>query len=43
MGETKTVLFLCPHDAAKSVLAAADFDRLADDGDVDTRISPGGG
>ena len=29
MGETKIVLFLCPHNAAKSVLAAADFDRLA--------------
>lgn len=26
---TKTVLFLCPHAAAKSVLAAAEFDRLA--------------
>ena len=29
MGESKTVLFLCPHNAAKSVLAAADFERLA--------------
>ncbi len=28
MGESKTVLFLCPHNAAKSVLAAADCDRL---------------
>jgi arsenate reductase (thioredoxin) len=27
---TKTVLFLCPHGAAKSVLAAAAFQRLAD-------------
>jgi len=26
---TRTVLFLCPHAAAKSVLAAAEFDRLA--------------
>jgi len=24
-----TVLFLCPHNAAKSLLAAAEFDRLA--------------
>ena len=29
MVATKTILFLCPHNAAKSVLAAADFDRLA--------------
>jgi arsenate reductase len=27
---TETVLFLCPHGAAKSVLAAALFQRLAD-------------
>jgi arsenate reductase len=27
--DKKTVLFLCPHAAAKSVLAAAEFDRLA--------------
>ncbi len=26
---SRTVLFLCPHNAAKSVIAAADFDRLA--------------
>ncbi len=25
----KTILFLCPHNAAKSVIAAADFDQLA--------------
>jgi arsenate reductase len=25
-----TVVFVCPHGAAKSVLAAADFERLAD-------------
>jgi arsenate reductase (thioredoxin) len=29
MGDFGTVLFLCPHNAAKSVLAAASFDRLA--------------
>lgn len=28
---TKTVLFLCPHNAAKSVLAAAYFQTLADE------------
>ncbi|MBE7552498.1 MAG: hypothetical protein HS126_15620 [Anaerolineales bacterium] len=27
---TRTVLFLCPHSAAKSVMAAAYFQRLAD-------------
>ena len=26
---SRTVLFLCPHNAAKSVIAAADFARLA--------------
>lgn len=26
----QTILFLCPHGAAKSVLAATDFQRLAD-------------
>jgi protein-tyrosine-phosphatase len=26
---SRVVLFLCPHNAAKSVIAAADFDRLA--------------
>ena len=29
MTETRTVLFLCPHAAAKSVLAKAEFERLA--------------
>ena len=29
MTEARTVLFLCPHAAAKSVLAAAEFERLA--------------
>lgn len=28
MNARRTVLFLCPHNAAKSVLAAAEFDRL---------------
>ena len=29
MSTTRTVLFLCPHNVAKSVLAAVEFDRLA--------------
>ena len=29
MGPARTILFLCPHNAAKSLLAAADFDRMA--------------
>jgi arsenate reductase (thioredoxin) len=29
VGLPQTILFLCPHNAAKSVLAAADFDRMA--------------
>jgi hypothetical protein len=31
-GVTRTVLFVCPHGAAKSRLAAALFNRLAPDG-----------
>jgi arsenate reductase (thioredoxin) len=29
MESPRSILFLCPHNAAKSLLAAADFDRLA--------------
>jgi arsenate reductase len=29
MGSARTILFLCPHNAAKSVLAAAYFDTMA--------------
>ena len=29
MGDDRTILFLCPHNAAKSVIAAAYCDRLA--------------
>jgi arsenate reductase len=29
MGDVRTVLFLCPHNAAKSVIAAAYCERLA--------------
>jgi arsenate reductase (thioredoxin) len=31
MGPARTILFLCPHNAAKSVIAAAYFARLARD------------
>ncbi len=29
MGASESILFLCPHNAAKSLLAAADFGRMA--------------
>jgi arsenate reductase (thioredoxin) len=29
MGDDRTILFLCPHNAAKSVIAAAYFERLS--------------
>jgi arsenate reductase (thioredoxin) len=29
MGDVRTILFLCPHNAAKSVIAAAYLERLA--------------
>jgi len=28
MGSSSTILFLCPHNAAKGLLAVADFDGL---------------
>lgn len=31
----RTVLFLCPHNAAKSVIAAAYFERLANQNNLD--------
>lgn len=31
----RTVLFLCPHNAAKSVMAAAYFERLANQNNLD--------
>jgi protein-tyrosine-phosphatase len=42
MTATKTVLFLCPHNAAKSVLAAAYFDRLAQERGLDVRADSAG-
>jgi protein-tyrosine-phosphatase len=32
---TKKILFLCPHNAAKSVMAAAYFQRLAEERNLD--------
>jgi protein-tyrosine-phosphatase len=39
---TKTVLFVCLHGAAKSVLAAADFERLARERGLDARAESAG-
>jgi arsenate reductase (thioredoxin) len=39
MTETGTILFLCPHSAAKSVLAAAYFDRLAQERGLSPRAA----
>jgi arsenate reductase len=42
MGSARTILFLCPHNAAKSVLAAAYFDRLAQERGLDYRAASAG-
>lgn len=39
---TRTVLFLCPHNAAKSVIAAALFDRAAAARSLDFRADSAG-
>lgn len=39
---TKKVLFLCPHNAAKSVLAAAYFQQQAEDQDLDYIVDTAG-
>jgi len=39
---TKTVLFVCLHGAAKSVVAAADFERLARERGLDARAASAG-
>lgn len=39
---TQTVLFLCPHHAAKSVIAAAYFERLAREMGLDVRAESAG-
>jgi arsenate reductase (thioredoxin) len=37
-----TVLFMCPHGAAKSVLASAYFERLAKERGLDVRVESAG-
>jgi protein-tyrosine-phosphatase len=42
VGPARTILFLCPHNAAKSVLAAAYFDQLARERGLDYRAASAG-
>lgn len=42
MGPAYTILFLCPHNAVKSVIAAAYFDRLARERGLDYRAASAG-
>jgi arsenate reductase len=42
MGSVQTILFLCPHNAAKSLLAAAYFDQLARDRGLACRAASAG-
>ena len=42
MGPARTILFLCPHNAAKSVVAAAYFDQLARDRGLAYRAASAG-
>ena len=42
LGSARTILFLCPHNAAKSVLAAAYFDQLARERGLDYRAASAG-
>jgi protein-tyrosine-phosphatase len=42
MGSARTILFLCPHNAAKSVLAAAYFEQLARERGLDYRATSAG-
>lgn len=39
---TETILFLCPHHAAKSVIAAVYFDRMAAEQGLDFRAASAG-
>jgi protein-tyrosine-phosphatase len=41
-GGTPTVLFMCPHGAAKSVLASAYFQRLAKERGLNVRVESAG-
>jgi arsenate reductase (thioredoxin) len=40
--ETPTVLFMCPHGAAKSVLASAYFERMAKERGLNVRVESAG-
>ena len=40
--KTPTVLFMCPHGAAKSVLASAYFERLANERGLHVRVESAG-
>jgi arsenate reductase (thioredoxin) len=42
MGDDRTILFLCPHNAAKSVIAAAYCERLAAERGLTLRATSGG-
>jgi protein-tyrosine-phosphatase len=42
MGDDCALLFLCPHNAAKSVIAAAYCERLAAERDVTLRATSAG-
>src|SRR5688500_15753467 len=42
MEPARTILFLCPHNAAKSVIAAAYFARLARERGLDFRAASAG-
>ena len=42
MGDDRTILFLCPHNAAKSVIAAAYCERLAAERGVTLRATSAG-
>jgi arsenate reductase len=42
MENDRTILFLCPHNAAKSVVAAAYFERLAAERGVTSRATSAG-
>ena len=42
MGTTRTILFLCPHNAAKSVMAAAYARQLAAQRGLDLRVETAG-
>ncbi len=42
MGDVRSILFLCPHNAAKSVIAAAYYERLAAERGLTLRAASAG-